>query len=132
MVRQMKMSDNQVKVYLPPSTDVVVKGFTNSANPQRITLQPPTGTPFSYEGHGEQNKLIGTSHFTTPSGGQPALGVTVEYSKDNGATWLPSEIFADSCTIRNLELFVVVSEDQVDEDFNDAVCMVSWPEAQPS
>jgi hypothetical protein len=123
--------DSSTTIYLPSSTDVVVKGFTNAADIQRITVKPSNGSSSVFQGTGEQNTPIGSVHFTTPaSGEQASVTITIEYSGDGGRTWQPSDIFTDTCSIQAYQLVVVVSEDHVDEDYNDAVCMVSWPEAE--
>jgi len=126
-----QVGDSSTTVYLPYSTDVVVKAFTNAANEQRVTISPPSGRPIVLLGSGEQNKPIGSTHFTTVTNGdQPSLGVTVECSDDGGHTWRPSDIFTDTCSIQAYQLVVIVSEDHVDEDYNDAVCMISWSEVK--
>jgi hypothetical protein len=125
-----QVGDSSTTIYLPLATDVVVKGFTNAADIQRITVTPSGGNPSVFQGTGEQNTPIGSMHFTTPaSGEQPSVAIKIEYSGDGGNTWQPSDIFTDSCSIEAYQLVVVVSEDHVDEDYNDAVCIISWPEA---
>lgn len=125
----MQANRDGFRVVLPYSTDVVVKGFANAFRIQRITVQPPVGGPVTFQGAGEQNTPIGSTHFTTPSGGPvPTVGIVIEYSKDGGKSWNPSDIATDSCSVHAYRLFVVVSEDEVDQDYNDAVCMISWPE----
>lgn len=126
-----QVGDNTVTVYLPYSTDVVVKGFTNAFDQQRITVQLAGSTPVVFQGSGEQNTPIGSTHFTTvASGDNPSVDITIEYSEDGGQSWQPSDIFTDTCSIQAYQLVVVVSEDHVDEDYNDAVCMISWPQME--
>lgn len=125
----MLQGENTVTVYLPYSTDVVVKGFTNAARRQRITVQPAQQPQAVWVGAGEQNNEIGSLHFTTASGGpDPFVNVTLEYSDDGGQTWKAPDVFLDSCSVQAYQLTVVVAEDLVDEDYNDSVCMVSWPQ----
>jgi hypothetical protein len=121
---------NIVTVYLPPATDIVVKGFTNAANLQRITVTPPTGSPSVFQGSGEGNTPIGRTHFTTPSGDEAQITVEIDYSPDGGSTWQPSDVYTDGCAVQSYNLTVIVSEDLVDEDYNDAICLVSWPQAE--
>lgn len=125
----MPAGEGNVTVYVPLSTDVVVKGFANATNLQRIAVQPPVGDAVVFQGTGERNAPIGRTRFTTPaSGGPPAVGISVEHSHDGGSTWTPSELFTDSCLIHTYHLVVVVSEDDVDGEYSEAVCMVSWPQ----
>lgn len=127
----MPAGQSEVSVYLPPSTDVVVKGFANTTHLERITVRPPSGNTVVFEGTGAPNKPIGRSHFTTPASGQPvAVAISVEHSHDGGATWSSSELFTDGCSVHTYHLAVVVSEDDVDQDYSEAVCMVSWPAAE--
>jgi len=121
-----------VTIYLPGSTDVVVQGFTNAAYSQRITITPSNGAPVVFTGAGEANTPIGTTHFTTPSGTDVPLTVSIAHSKDNGRSWIPSDIYSDRCNVQALQLEVIVSEDLADEDYNDAVCFVSWPQSTGS
>lgn len=123
------MSDSAT-IYLPFSTDVVVKGFSNAAFMQRITVTPETGDPIVFVGSGEQNTQIGRANFTTPAGsGDFTVVVAVENSQDGGNSWSRSDIYVSACSVRTYNLAVVVSEDMVDEDYNDAICMISWPQA---
>jgi hypothetical protein len=122
---------NSATLYLPLSTDVVVKGFTNAAYTQRITVTPASGSPMVFTGSGENNTLIGRGHFTTPSSwpsGDFTVTVTIDYSKDGGRTWLAPDVYTDSCYVQAYNLTVVIAEDMVDQDYNDSICMVSWPQ----
>jgi hypothetical protein len=120
---------NSVTLYLPPATDVVFKGFTNSNNLQRITITPESSRPIVFTGVGEENTLIGREQITTsPGDKEVAITVAIENSVDKGQTWKPSQIYSDACYVQAYNLAIVVSEDLGDEDFNDAVCFVSWPQ----
>jgi hypothetical protein len=120
---------NSVTLYLPPGTDVIFKGFANSVNLQRITITPPSGSPIVFTGLGEENALIGKEHFTTPPGEEEvAITVNIENSLNDGQTWQPSDVYSDACYMQAYHLAIIVSEDLQDEDFNDAVCFVSWPQ----
>jgi hypothetical protein len=125
---------NKVTVYVPTSKDVVIKGFTNAAYQQRITLDTEGIGRTMLRGSGEKNTPIGTVHFTTPADGGPdgkiTIEVTVDYSPDGGKTWRPSDVYTDTCTIQAFNLIMIVSEDMVDQDYNDAICMISWPGRQ--
>ena len=121
---------NTVTVYVPPAKDVVIKGFTNAAYLQRIIVNTE-GIGQTILGSGEDNTLIGSAHFTTPSKGdsiQPvSIDVTIEYSADNGVTWKAPEVYSNSCSVQAYNLIVLVAEDSLDQDFNDATWMISWP-----
>jgi hypothetical protein len=125
------MGNTTVTVYVPPSRDVVIKGFTNSAYLQRITLNTE-GVAQTLIGTGENNTLIGKAHFTTPSKSDPnqlvPINVTIEYSSDGGATWKAPQVYSNSCSVQAYNLIVVATEDWVDQDFNDVIWMISWPE----
>jgi Fucose-binding lectin II (PA-IIL) len=121
-----KMGDHET-VNLPPSTDIVVKGFANASYTQRITITPPQGQPIVFQGSGEGNRPIGITHFTTPAGADSAIAVVaIASSADGGQTWNPSDVYLDSCDVQAYNLTVIVSEDLADEDYNDAVCFLSW------
>lgn len=129
------MADNTITVLVPLSTDVVVKAFTNADYLQRITVVlPALSNPIVFQGQGEGNNPIGRAHFTTPNSWPNSISypisVTQEYSVDEGQNWQPSTIYGDHCVVQAFNLTVVVSEDGVDDDWNDAVCMISWPQAQ--
>lgn len=121
------MSINVVTVYVPASTDVIVKGFSNSDNIQRITVTPPGRDPIVLSGHGQNNMIMGRDWFTSPAAEGPVgVGVSLEFSPDSGATWVQPNVFADGCTVHAYNLTVVVAEDMIDEEYNDAICMLSW------
>jgi hypothetical protein len=106
---------------------VVVKCFANASNVQQVTVAVPgIAQPMVFQGNGENNASIGSQPFTTgPTG--PAITVTINSSPDGGTTWNPSDVYTGSCSIQAYNLTVIVTEDSVDQDYNDAVCMVSWP-----
>src|SRR6185437_7463101 len=122
---------NSVTLYAPLSTDIVVKGFTNAAYLQRITVKVEGGVLYVITGAGEGNNFIGSAHFTTPASGgddnQITITVTLEYSADGGQTWKGPDVYMNQCQIQAYNLTVVVGEDMTDEDYNDAICMISWP-----
>ena len=69
---------------------------------------------------------------TTPTGNEFAVTITIMNSPDGGSHWNPSDVYTDSCSVEAFNLTVVVSEDLVDEDYNDAVCLISWPQSTES
>jgi len=122
---------NTVTVYVPTSKDIVIKGFTNASYLQRITTVTEGVGQSVLSGSGEGSTLIGAVHFTTPSEGGPdqqiTVDVTIEYSADGGASWKAPDVYTNSCSVQAYNLIVIVAEDWVDEDYNDAICMISWP-----
>jgi hypothetical protein len=119
----------EVTIYVPAVTDVVVKAFANAAYLQRIRLQVPEQEPVVLQGAGEENALIGRSHFTTAAGDDVEITVTIEHSTDGGSTWQASEMFFETCYVQAYHMAVIVTEDFKDQDYNDAICIISWPSA---
>jgi hypothetical protein len=115
-------------ILLPPSIKAYVTAITNAAYLQRITLTPPQGgTPTVWQGSGEGEHVIGTLTLTTPPGSQDlAYSVNAESSSNGGATWKQSALLPGGTTIGTLNIKVVLSEDGVDQDFNDAVLQIMW------
>ncbi len=116
-------------ITLPPSTAVYSTGFTNAAYLQRITITPPSGggSAWSWQGNGEGEHIIGTKSFTTPGGNQNLVyQVDCQYSSDGGSTWNESSLFPGGCIVGSMNMRVMLSEDHVDQDFNDAVAQFVW------
>jgi hypothetical protein len=121
-----------VTVYLPLAVDAVIKGFTNASYQQRITITPSSSSqPIIFTGSGKDNKQIGSTHFTTPSAWPDPLGYPIDVKLEyftSGGIWKSSDIFTGTCTIQAYNLTLVVSEDGIDGNWNDGVCMISWPQ----
>jgi Fucose-binding lectin II (PA-IIL) len=129
--RQVSQVSNSETIYLPPATDVVVKAYTNAAYTQRVDVAPSWTDAQSFQGTGEGNTPMGQTHFTTPSDGNLTLTITMSWLASDGHTWNPvNDVFLTSCPVRSLQLTVMASEDGVDQDYNDSVCIVSWPQPQ--
>jgi hypothetical protein len=122
---------NTATVYLPLSTFVSVACLTNASFSQRVTITPETGSPTVLTGSGEHNAPMpgGSFSLTTPATSQSPLGyrmvVSVQSQQPNGQ-WAPSQVSQGSCSVMYFSLAMVVSEDYVDQDWNDAVVQFSW------
>ena len=122
---------NTATVYLPLGTFVSVASFTNASFNQQVTITPETGSATVLTGRGEHNTPMpnGTFSLTTPGSSQSPLGyrmvVAVQSQQPNGQ-WAPSQVSQGSCSVMYYTLAMVVSEDYVDQDWNDAVVQFSW------
>ena len=116
-------------VYLPFKTTVNVHAFTNAAYRQQITFTPESGSTIGpFTGLGENDTPIGQGQFITPSSGKSSRGfqVTVTTMSNDGSGWQPSQVGQAACAVWYYSVILVVSEDFVDQDWNDAVAMFSW------
>ncbi|TNC08156.1 hypothetical protein FF100_30035 [Methylobacterium terricola] len=117
-------------ILLPPSTNVFLAAFTNASDIQRVTITPPGGQAIVWQGSGENNKQIGSTFFQTPSGSQDVSAtVDIQHSSDGGRTWQESALLPGGCSVATMNIQVVLSEDQVDRDYNDAVVQFLWWES---
>ncbi|WP_431113331.1 fucose-binding lectin II [Variovorax paradoxus] len=122
---------NTATVYLPLNTFVSVACYTNASFQQQVTITPETGSPTVLTGSGEHNAPMpgGTFSLTTPSSSQSPYGyrmtVSVQSMQPNGQ-WAPSQVSQGSCAVMYYSLAMVVSEDYLDQDWNDAVVQFSW------
>lgn len=122
---------NIATVYLPLNTFVSVAAFTNAGFNQRVTITPETGSPTVLVGSGEHNKPMPNGNYSinTPASSSSPLGykitVAVESYQPSG-TWAPSQVSQGSCSVMYYSLALVVSEDYVDNDWNDAVVQFTW------
>lgn len=115
-------------VYLPFNTRVNIHLFTNAAFTQRITLTPEKGSPLVYTGSGEDDHPIGQTVIQTPASGSNPRGyqVTVKVESQQGGGWKPSSVGQGSCGIMYYSAILVISEDLIDNDWNDGVAMFTW------
>lgn len=115
-------------VYLPFNTRIAIRAFTNAAFAQRVTLAPETGDPIVWTGSGEGDTPIGNTSLVTPGQGRNPRGyqVTVTVETNPGTGWQPSSVGQGGASIMYYTLTMVVSEDYVDQDWNDAVVTFSW------
>lgn len=122
---------DRATVYLPVSTWISVQAYTNASFTQRVTLSAEDGTTKVLTGSGERNTPMpnGTYGFMTPATSRSPLGWTVIVkveSSNSGGQYQPSQVMLGSCTVMYFTLSMVVSEDWVDQDWNDAVVQFSW------
>ncbi|EUB97567.1 Fucose-binding lectin II [Rhizobium sp. CF080] len=114
-------------ILLPPSTNVFVTALTNAADLQKVTITVPGASPILWQGTGEGNHQIGSTFVMTPSGSQDVQAtVDVQHSANGGNTWQESALLPGGCSIGTMNLQVLLSEDQVDRDYNDAVVQFLW------
>jgi hypothetical protein len=121
---------NKLSIYLPLSTRVHIRAVTNAYYLQRVTLTPEGGAPIVFQGQGESDAPIGDQWLQTPATSSSPKGfrmdVQVDNSTDGGWTWVPSQVGAGSCGVLYYNLIMVVSEDNVDQDWNDGVVCFTW------
>jgi hypothetical protein len=122
---------NIAAIYLPLNTFVSVQCFTNARFQQRVTITPETGNARVLTGSGEHNAPMPNGNFsiTTPGASVNPLGYKVKISVESSSAsgqWAPSQVSQGSCAVMYYSLAMVVSEDYVDQDWNDAVVQFSW------
>lgn len=121
---------NTTTVYLPLNSWVNVRSFTNAAFTQRVTMVEENGTQHQFQGSGEHDTPIPEGDFViqTPSSSQNPRGyqVTVTVDSYHDGSWQPSSVAQGSCSIMYYYLVMVVSEDYIDNDWNDAVVQFTW------
>lgn len=119
-----------VSLYLPLQTYVNVRSFTNAAFTQRVTLVEEDGTRHQYEGSGEHDTPMpgGSFAIRTPASAKSPRGyqVTINVDSDQSGTWRPSSLGQGSCGVMFYHLVMVVSEDYIDNDWNDCVVQFTW------
>lgn len=128
------MPGSSVTILLPYSTAVVVQSFTNAAYMQRVTIQPQGGQPIVFTGTGYYDTPIGQQTINTPAGsgsGYPVV-VNVDHSQDGGASWQPSQVDWVDCQVMYYALATVVSEDAMNNTWDDATTYFTWTEPPPS
>lgn len=116
-------------VLLPPGKKIYLTVFTDAAYLQKITVTPPAGAgnPYTVQGSGENNHVIGSENFTTPSGTQNlSYEVNIVYSSNNGGSWNQSSLISGETVVGSMNMQIVLSEDHVDNDYNDCVAQFVW------
>lgn len=118
-------------IYLPLNTYVSVACFTNAMFEQRVTITPETGNATVLIGSGEHNSPMpnGSYSLTTPTSSQNPLGYRMVVSAESmqpNKTWAPSQVSQGSYSLMYYYLAMVISEDYVDKDWNDAVAQFFW------
>lgn len=119
-----------INVYVPISSYISVRSFTNAGFTQRVTLTEENGTTHQYEGSGEHDTPMqgGNFGFTSPSSSQSPLGyrITVKVESYHDGAWQPSSVSSGSCSVMYYYLSMVVSEDYIDQDWNDTSVQFTW------
>jgi len=119
---------NSTVVYLPFSTAVAVRAVTNASFTQQVVLDPETGKQITWSGSGEADHQIGSTILTTPGSGRSPRGfmVTVTVNTEIQGKWAPSSVAQGNCGVMYYQATLVVSEDYVDQDWNDSVVFFTW------
>ncbi len=122
--------EGTVNVYLPLNTYVSIYGFTNAGYSQQVTLTEESGSTHVLTGQGEHNTPMNPPTLaiqTPPTSNNPGMGyqITVKIEHFVGS-WQPSKVISGRVSVMYFNEIVVVSEDSVDEDFNDAVVQFAW------
>jgi hypothetical protein len=119
---------NSTVVYLPFSTAVNVRVFSNAYYNQRVTLTPESGNPTVYTGAGEHDHPLGNTIINTPASGASPRGYQVKVTVDTyyNGSWHPSSVAQGACGIMYYNMTLVISEDYVDQDWNDSGVTFTW------
>ena len=121
---------NPISIYLPLNTYINVKGFTDSAFMQQVTIVDETGASHTMQGNGEHETPMqnGSYAFTTPSTSKDPAGfqLTITVQSQQGGQWVPSQVTSGKTSLMYYNMVLVVSEDYTDNDWNDAVVQFSW------
>lgn len=127
------MSNGQQEwtLYLPFATTVYIYGYTNAQFSQRIVATFENGNVLTMTGQGEGNVPTSpaNSTLTTPSTGRHLNGyqVKVAMSYQSGGNWVASQMAGAGCQLGwTAATYMVVSEDWIDVDWNDAVLQFLW------
>jgi len=117
-------------IYLPLNTYVSVKCFANAAFIQKVTITEENGTVHTAQGSGEHDTPLtdGTFGIQTPATSSSPAGyrITVAVQNQQGGTWVDSAVMSGGCNVMYYNLKMVVSEDYIDDDWNDAVAIFTW------
>lgn len=118
---------NQVTVHLPYGASVAVKIEANAVFPQRVTLAWDSASK-TVTGAGENEQLLLAFELDTPSDGPDPKGypVVVSISSIVNGREVPSNVAFGDCDILYYNVILVVSEDYLDNDWNDAVVSFTW------
>lgn len=119
-----------LSIYLPLNTYVSVRSFTNAGFLQRVTMLEENGTQHQYQGSGEHDTPMAGGAFAiqTPGTSKSPMGYQVSVNIDayNGSSWQPSSISQGSCSVMYYYLAMIVSEDYIDNDWNDCAVQFTW------
>lgn len=121
---------NTQAIFVPFSTYVSVRSFTNAAFTQRVTIVEENGTQHQFEGSGEHDTPMkgGAFAIQTPASGQSPAGykLTVSVESYHDSAWQPSAVSQGSCGVMYYHLAMIVSEDYLDNDWNDCSVQFTW------
>jgi hypothetical protein len=122
------MPNSYTLIELPLNTNVSVTCTSNSAAEQRVTITQADGTTNTATGSGENVPMQGGAFSiqTPQSAPNDTYTVTVDIESNASGSWSPSQVFNGGYFFLTYALQLVVSEDSVDRDFNDAVVQFSW------
>jgi len=116
-------------INLPANLAISVNAFTNAMYSQRLVVTPNNYNGLlQWSGSGEGNAPIATNApFTVPgNSGVVQTLVSIDYSED-GSNWGHSNISPPSqCAVRRFNQVIFVSEDSIDNDWNDMTALFSW------
>lgn len=117
-------------LYLPLSTSVYVRSYTNAAFTQRVTLVEESGTRHQYQGSGEGNTPMAGGSFTirTPGSASDPRGYAVTATVESyyQGSWKPSAVISGPCQVMTYNQQTLVSEDYLDDDWNDTLVQLCW------
>lgn len=118
-------------LYLPFATTVYIYGYTNAAYSQKIVATLENGNVITMTGQGEGNLPTSPPKavITTPSTSSHLNGfqVKVEIFYQQQGQWVPSQTTGAGCSLGlSAATYLVVSEDWIDRDWNDAVLQFLW------
>lgn len=120
----------------PSNTTIYVTALANASYTQTVTITPPSGQPAVFTGSGEGNVPLavttqgflnrGSGQYNFKTGGSTST-YKVQIASNNG----PESVQFSACTSAwtsgaTANVLMVVGEDAVDNDYNDAVTLFTW------
>jgi hypothetical protein len=104
------------------------KGLHQRRLPAARDVTAGNGSPLVYTGSGESDTPIGNGVISTAGNGSSPRGyqVTVSVESFFNGSWQPSSVMQGSTSIMYYNLILVVSEDYIDNDWNDAAVTLTW------
>ncbi len=120
----------------PPNTTIYVTSLANAAYTQNVTITPPTGTAAVFSGSGEGNVSMNLTQkgFLSTGAGQPSFrtaSTSGTYNVQVTSSQGTESVQFAACTSAwtsgaTANILMVVGEDSVDQDYNDAVAIFMW------
>ena len=122
---------NPAVIYLPLDTYTSVRCFANASFDQKVTITEENGTTHIAQGSGEHDTPLADGDFAIQTPGnsnnpQQGYKITVAVQNNQGGAWKDSTVMAGGCNVMYYNLKMVVSEDYIDDDWNDAVAVFTW------